>query len=258
LSDDDRYKVKDIGRLARSARQAFIEHMPLRVGSAREPRIFRRIDYGPLVEVFALDLRSYRAANSGNRQTTPGRATALAGERQIEWLEQALVTSSAVWKVISSDLPIGLVIRDGESAFESFGNGDGPPLGRELELVRLFRFIQRRNIRNVVWVTADVHYAAAHHYDPARARFREFLPFWEFVAGPLHAATGARIPLDQTFGPEVRFVAVPEPLPALNGPASGLQFFGTVRVDGRTSLLTVRLHNLAGDVIYSVDVEPAG
>ena len=48
-----------------------------------------------------------------------------------------------------------------------------------------------RRIRNVVWVTGDVHYCAAHRYDPARARFTEFDPFWEFVAGPLHAGTFA-------------------------------------------------------------------
>jgi phosphodiesterase/alkaline phosphatase D-like protein len=35
-----------------------------------------------------------------------------------------------------------------------------------------------------------VHYTAAHHYDPGRARFQDFDPFWEFVSGPLHAGTG--------------------------------------------------------------------
>ena len=68
-----------------------------------------------------------------------------------------------------------------------------PPRGRELEIADLLRFISDRRIRNVVWITGDVHYCAAHHYDPARAAFTEFDPFWEFVAGPLHAGT---------FGPE--------------------------------------------------------
>ena len=64
-----------------------------------------------------------------------------------------------------------------------------PPLGRELEIADLLRFIKTRRIRNVVWITGDMHYCAAHHYDPARARFTDFDPFWEFVAGPLHAGT---------------------------------------------------------------------
>ena len=46
----------------------------------------------------------------------------------------------------------------------------GAPLGREHELAALLSALQARSVRNVVWVTADVHYAAAHRYDPARAR----------------------------------------------------------------------------------------
>jgi len=34
-------------------------------------------------------------------------------------------------------------------------------------------------VANVVWVTADVHYAAAHRYDPNHAVFQDFSPFWE-------------------------------------------------------------------------------
>ena len=111
--------------------------------------------------------------------------------------------------MIASDLPIGLVVRDGATAFEAIANGDaGPPLGRELEIADLLRFIQQQRIRNVVWVTGDVHYAAAHHYDPQRARFKEFDPFWEFVGRP--AACGHVRPerSRRTFGPEVRFSSV--------------------------------------------------
>ena len=46
------------------------------------------------------------------------------------------------------------------------------------------RFIRDNGIENVVWLTADVHYTAAHYYDPNQAQFQEFAPFWEFVSGP--------------------------------------------------------------------------
>jgi phosphodiesterase/alkaline phosphatase D-like protein len=49
--------------------------------------------------------------------------------------------------------------------------------------------IKRRGVANVVWVTADVHYTAAHRYDPNHAVFQDFSPFWEFVPGPLNAGT---------------------------------------------------------------------
>ena len=66
-------------------------------------------------------------------------------------------------------------------------------------------------MRNVVWLTADVHYCAAHYYDPARAVFRDFDGFWEFVAGPLNAGSFGPDTLDGTFGPQVVFSKAPPP-----------------------------------------------
>ena len=159
--------------------------------------------------------------------------------------------------MIASDLPIGLVVRDSETTFEAIANGDaGAPLGRELEIADLLRFIHERRIPNVVWITGDVHYAAAHHYDPQRARFKEFDPFWEFVAGPMNAGTFGPSPLDDTFGPAQRFSSVPPGSPANRPPSDGLQFFGLLRISGTSKVLTAELRNLAGDVIYTVDLEP--
>ena len=150
-----------------------------------------------------------------------------AGAQQLAWLKSALRSSTAAWKVIASDLPIGLVVRDGATAYEAIANGDaGAPLGRELEIADLLRFMRQERIRNVIWVTGDVHYAAAHHYDPQRARFKEFDPFWEFVAGPLHAGTFGPSDLDDTFGPDVRFASVKPGSPGNRPPSDGLQFFG--------------------------------
>jgi len=39
------------------------------------------------------------------------------------------------------------------------------------------REIKHNDIKNIVWLTADVHYAAAHLYDPAHAQFTDFNPF---------------------------------------------------------------------------------
>jgi alkaline phosphatase D len=130
------------------------------------------------------------------------------GSIQLRWLKNKLQNSKATWKVIASDMPIGLIVPDGKSGnFENLANGDGPPLGREIELADLLRFIKQKNIRNVVWLTADVHYAAAHYYDPAKAQFTDFKPFWEFVAGPLNSGTFGPNKLDNTFGPQVKFKA---------------------------------------------------
>ena len=39
-------------------------------------------------------------------------------------------------------------------------------------------------------------------------------------------------------------------------PSDGFQFFGTLKIDARTRAMTVGLHNLAGDVIYTVELPP--
>jgi alkaline phosphatase D len=37
-------------------------------------------------------------------------------------------------------------------------------------------------------------------------------------------------------------------------PSEGYQFFGVVRIDGKTAAMTVSLHNRAGDRLYSVEL----
>jgi alkaline phosphatase D len=165
------------------------------------------------------------------------------------------LASKATWKVIASDMPLGLLVTDVDG-FEAWANGDGPPLGRELELADLLRFVKANDIANVVWVTADVHYAAAHYYDPTKAQFTDFNPFGEFVAGPLRAGTFGPNTLDNTFGPQVKFCSVPEGLKPNRPPSDGLQFFGRVKVDGKSEVMTVSLHNLQGERLYAIDLTP--
>lgn len=251
---DTRYRVKSVALLAARARQAFFEYNPLPLVGEDPERVYRSIPLGPLVEVFALDMRSYRAANGPNREPSM-EAAAFLGSVQLAWLKRALAASRATWKIIAADMPIGLVVPDGPDAFDAIANRDnGAPLGRELEIADLLTFIQRERIRNTVWITADVHYCAAHHYDPVRARFTAFDPFWEFVAGPLHAGTFGPNALDGTFGPEVRFSGIPPGTKPNRPPSDGLQFFGLLRADARTRALTAQLRDVAGKTLYSVEL----
>lgn len=258
IRSDARYAVKSVALLAARAQQAFREYHPLPLVGDDPERIHRRVGLGPSVDVFALDLRSYRGPNSPNRQTVLDDRAALLGRAQLAWLKAELAASRATWKVIASDLPIGIVVPDGATDFEAFANGEaGVPSGRELEIADLLRFIKARRIRNTVWITADVHYCAAHYYSPARARFGDFDPFWEFVAGPLHAGTFGPNPLDATFGPEQRFLGIPAGMKPNRPPSEGLQFYGLFSIDGRTGTLTASLHDLAGRAIYRVELPPA-
>jgi alkaline phosphatase D len=233
--DDDRYQLRDASALAALARRAMFEWTPLPPG-----RIHRVIHHGPLLDIVVLDCRSFRTANDG------GVATKMLGDAQARWLVDTLTASRARWKVIACDQPLSLVIPDGaaEERFEGWGNTAGPPQGREVELAAILGELQQRGIRDLVWLTADVHYAAAHHYDPSRANGVRFDAFWEFVAGPIHAGTFGPNALDPTFGPEVRFQWAPPPGAGNLAPWDGLQSFGTV--DVTRDALTVVLYGIDG------------
>ncbi len=256
LHEDGRYVVKSCDLLAARAKRAFFEYTPVATRPNAPGRIYRRLSQGPLLELFVLDARSYRGPNSRNMQRVEGPLTRFFGPSQVGWLVDALASSKATWKVISSDQPLGLMIGHNRNHYEGVANGNGPPQGRELEIARLLQTLQQRRVRNVVWITADVHYAAAHHYSPKRARFRAFDPFWEFVAGPLNAGTFGPNPLDDTFGPREAFVSIPRNLKPGLSPLDGFQFYGLGRVDPRSKRLTVSLHDLTGTQLYSVDLDP--
>ena len=220
----------------------------------------RAYRYGPGLEVFVLDERSYRGPNDTNRQPESAPPTPMLGRAQLDWLKASLRTSQSTWKVIASDMPLGLVIgdgqRDGQPAYEAWANGEGPPLGRERELAELLAFVKRQRIDNLVWITADVHYAAAHYYDPARAVFRDFNPFWEFVAGPLHAGTFGPNRPNPTFGCTPVFASVGPDHRPNRPPSDGEQFFGTLEIEPAAARLTVSLWNLAGARLWSLDLAP--
>ena len=176
--------------LAARARQAFLEFNPVGTSSDDAERIYRVVHYSPLVDVFVMDLRSYRGANSENRQSSLTPDASILGAGQLAALKAQLSASRATWKVIASDMPLGLVVRDGDvvrGGGERRSRGSARARARDCRPPRAI--IRAQNIRNVVWITGDVHYCAAHHYDPSRAVFTDFSPFWEFVAGPLNAGT---------------------------------------------------------------------
>ena len=261
LSDDDRYTVKDVALLTARAGRAFHEMTPIRYTPAEPGRVYRKISYGPMLDVFFLDLRSYRGANSDGMQESLSDEARILGKTQVAWLKRELANSRATRKVIACDMPLGLVVWDRHGDIrrvEAVSNGDnGAAKGRELEIAELLRFIKAAGVRNTVWLTADVHYTAAHEYHPNRAQFQDFDPFWEFVSGPLHAGTFGPNDLDMTFGPEVKYVKAPTKEQGANLPPSdGLQFFGLVDIDGRSEQMTVRLMDRADAELYKVTLDP--
>lgn len=253
LLDDRRRSEPRVDVLAARARRAMLEHTPVLLDPSGP--LHRSVRWGPHLELFLLDGRSFRTANH------PAPADqAFLGAAQLAWLEGALARSTATWKVVACDMPIGLVISEpapdgsGVEAFDGIANTSGPPSGREAELVRLLSTLRRRAVRNVVWLTADVHYAAAHRYDPSRAAFKDMDPFWEFVAGPMHASSFGRKRFDDTFGPELAYASAG--WTTRGSPASGEQSFGVVRIDRRTRVMTVTLVDGRGRDLHVTELRP--
>jgi len=252
--EDPRRTEQRVDVLAERARQAFFEWLPTHPHARRWRTVHRKISHGPLLDVFVVDMRTYRDPNGGDRYADPRRG--LLGPAQRAWLERELAASTATWKVLANDLPIGLVVPDGPGPDAVAQGIGGRPLGRELEFAEILRRAHRDGVTGIVMLTADVHYAAAHHYDPARGSAGEFTPFWEFVSGPLNAGPGQPRALDPTFGPEVVFQSAAPPPGAC--PLDGYQYFGEVAIDGSTRVMTVRLRDIDGAVLYSVDLPPGG
>ncbi|MDO5499132.1 MAG: alkaline phosphatase D family protein [Propionibacteriaceae bacterium] len=249
---DERYAEKRLDVLVPRARQAFFENMPMATGPHPSGRIYRKVERGGMLDVFVLDMRTDRGTNTPGLEPTP---QPILGREQVEWLIRGLARSKATWKVIAADMPIGLIVPDGPVNIEAVANRDpGLPLGRELEIAYVLSEIKRRRVRNVVWLTGDVHYCAVHHYDPARAKFQDFDPFYEFVAGPISAGGFGPNELDATFGPELQFQALPRYVNQSPRDQKAM-FFGHCDFDHRANL-TVSLRNGLGEILNTTRLTP--
>ena len=254
--DRDGYTEMSVDVLVGRARQAWAEWQPVQLG--RQNRLYRKVSYGPSLDVFILDMRSHKNPNPEAWKADD--AAGLLGEEQTRWLIDELNRSTATWKVIANDLPLSIVVPDaatdpkqGRPSMEGVAQGEnGAPLGREIAFSRILS--QTKDVRNKVFLTADVHYTAAISYEPDRAFFKDFRPFWEFVSGPLHAGAFPESPLDGTFGAKYEFVHAPTEKNV--SPAEGFQHFGEVAIAKDTKVLTVDLRDAAGESLYQKSLHP--
>jgi alkaline phosphatase D len=109
------------------------------------------------VELFILDARQYRDANIA--QDSAERPKTMLGREQLTWLKAKLAASDATWKILVSSVPLSIPTgfppalgRDGWANFDQ-------ETGFEHELMDLLGFMRSREIRNVVSITTDVHFA---------------------------------------------------------------------------------------------------
>lgn len=258
---DPRFTERRVPVLAERGRRAWTEYTPLRPGPDGTVARYRQVSFGSGIDLFLLDGRSFRGSN--DRSPAPERL-AFWGAEQVRWLANAVAQSKATWKILATDMPIGLAIPDilrpegGIATYDGVANGRPELGGRELEVAELLAAFKRARVTNVVWLAADVHCAHAHRYDPKRARFTDFDPFWEFVAGPLHAGSFYPAGLDETFGPESVFRTNDDAdFKQGAGPDTERQYFGVLDFDEDARNLTVSLRSTTGKVLFTKVLEAA-
>ncbi|HWJ83605.1 MAG TPA: alkaline phosphatase D family protein [Nocardioides sp.] len=266
--DDERYDERRADVLAVRGRRAWQEYQPVPVrrlvpadgDGFVATRLFRKVPRGQHLDLFCLDMRSWRGPNP---DTDPAvvrdRVQAgLLGRQQEEWLKAELRASTATWKVVVADMPLSAPTTHADD-LDGYANGvDGRPHGREPELARILSSIKHDGVRNVVFLTADVHYTAAHHYRPERATYTDFEPFWEFISGPLASSPFWRKDdeLDRTFGPEVVWSQGEAEVGRLDiAPRPTNQYFGHLGL-AATGELTVTLHDGTGAALWRRTLEP--
>ena len=249
IINDPRYKENNINVLVAKGKRAFFEYMPVARNSYAPDRIYRNIYYGPFLELFLLDLRSYRGSSNENTQEQKNAFTTLLGEDQLNWLKVSLRESRALWKIIVLAQPISFIIKDGRAAFDGIANIDGAPRGREIEFSEILTYLKENNIKNVLFLSGGVNFAAALYYDPAISKAADFNPFYEFLAGPLNGATEGLKKLDNTFGPELLFSKSADDDAHKLSPFDGFQFFGEVNIQNNGNL-SVSLRDLMGKELY--------
>ncbi len=75
------------------------------------------------------------------------------------------------------------------------------------------------------------------------------------MSGPIHAGSFGPSRTDDTFGIQVMWQKSPVGRANLP-PSAGLQFFGEIKIDGKTEAMTVAIKDLTGAAPYTKVLEP--
>lgn len=194
-----------------NGRQAFLEYMPIAEdnfpadASCAGAPLFRVVRWGTAVELFILDERSCRSANVQNvckddfaptlppaerlaigesAQPPAGCLAALfdpartmLGDVQKALFKDALRTSTATFKIVINEVPIQQLLALPYDRWEGYA----------AERAEILHFIRDQNIRNVIFLTTDLH--ANFINEVFVDQFSDPTPVaHEFVTGPIVVA----------------------------------------------------------------------
>jgi alkaline phosphatase D len=175
---------------------------------------FERLD----VQFFLLDDRYYRVP-----EKTVGGEQSILGDHQVQWLFDALSSSTATFKIIA----VGSQFLSTDSTKESF-------IHVPAERQRIIDYITNNKISGVLFITGDVHGAELSKLDRPGT-----YPLYEFTSSSLTAGSNKNI------------AKQPNTL-RVDGTAYGDHNYGLITVSGkqRQRTITLHLHNEKGERVW--------
>jgi len=175
--------MRDNPELLKASVAAFYDNWPITTeNTPKSPcgrKIYRHVEMG-LCDLFMLDCRQYRSLLTKVEDSPgPPQLIHLLGQEQVDWLVQSLMKSTATWKLIACSVPISIQTGTDSDKVgcDSFANNKAV-----WELQRVFETLIEHSIKNVVFLSGDVHFPFAFSYELKDGSFVH-----EFGASPIHA-----------------------------------------------------------------------
>ncbi len=223
--------------------RAFLDYNP--IGDGESNQLYRSARWGKHLELFLLDTRQFRDANA--LPDTGRQPKTMLGAKQLAWLIKHVSESDATWKIVVSSVPISIPTGDSWADSGRYG-------GFEREIHDLLNTFAQVDVRGLLWLTTDVHFAAAFRYRPHPKH-----PTWtthELITGPMNARLFPTRAFDDSLGTErLMFHGPPDADTVRNwDEAKHWMNFGRVEIaaDGR---LRAHVISASGEILYTLDLE---
>src|SRR5690242_17487790 len=135
-----------------TGRQALLDYWPIAPPPDEPTRLYRRVRWGRLLELFILDTRQYRSLNTD----ADGRDKTMLGAAQKRWLLDGVTGSDAVWKIVVTSVSLSIPTgrpdaRDSWTGVSAFGLPlDGAGFVTERDAI--LEHLRKHAVKNLVFV----------------------------------------------------------------------------------------------------------
>lgn len=196
------------------AYQVYEEYMPTRLPEGRTPeemRIYRKLAFGGLVDLFLLDTRQYRDEQVSSDLPVPAPQTnpeigdegrTYLGQDQKRWLKGELAASTAQWRILGNQAMLAQFTYGAwpDEAGRAMQDLTGMPPdgytvnsdqwdGYQAEQKEFLQFLRDSKIANTVVCTGDIHMSFANEVYVDEGKFRVESPVAAEFVGPSISST---------------------------------------------------------------------